>query len=75
MHRTKLENLVISTEYKAKISIKLLPPMLENLVISTEYKAFALVFCRQAMLENLVISTEYKALRADVEQILSLRTL
>ena len=34
-----LENLVISTEYKANTLALFLIAMLENLVISTEYKA------------------------------------
>ena len=35
----KLENLVISTEYKARNQVFLQVKRLENLVISTEYKA------------------------------------
>ena len=34
-----LENLVISTEYKAYFNFLIAYGMLENLVISTEYKA------------------------------------
>ena len=57
----RLENLVISTEYKAVIFVVNPHTALENLVISTEYKAWTARHFMPKRLENLVISTEYKA--------------
>ena len=47
--KLELENLVISTEYKAKRMVSGLNRLLENLVISTEYKANTLALFLIAM--------------------------
>ena len=70
-----LENLVISTEYKAKGVKTDVYKLLENLVISTEYKAAHGHGANQSELENLVISTEYKAASTALSKLACLRTL